>query len=64
MALWVAYFGIALLDVATDGAMCYLAQKRFKLRKSILASLFWPITMPIMIAGAWVGTRKCPEWKK
>ena len=60
---WVLlYLGIALTNCAYDGALCYVAKRRFRVWCSIISSLFWPITVPMQIAGAAIATKNYPRW--
>lgn len=63
--IWIAfYLAIAMMDCATDAAICFAKQRRFQVWVAVVASLFWPITAPLTILGAAFVTRKYPIWKQ
>ena len=49
--MWI-YLGIALLDWATDAAICYATEREFKIVPALLAALFWPATCLFVVFGA------------
>ena len=60
---WIVfYFGVAVIDMACDGALCIVAKKRYRFWASLFACLAWPITAPIEIAGAVIATRGYDRW--
>ena len=56
------YLGIALIDMACDGALCVVAKKKYRVWASMIACLLWPITAPIEIAGAVIATKDYERW--
>lgn len=62
MSFMVFYFGVMLIDMACDGALCVVAKRRYRFWPSLAACSVWPITAPIEIAGAVVATKDYEQW--
>jgi hypothetical protein len=56
------YVSIALLSMATDSAISYVAKRRHRLVLSMLGGLTWPVSLPLCIAFSWHATRRYREW--
>lgn len=58
-----AYFGVALCDLAADGAICAAHKRKFRWQRALAAAIFWPVTLPLTIIASAVLTKECEDWK-
>jgi len=56
------YVSIALLSMAGEAAVSYVAERRYRLTLSMIWGLTWPVSLPMCIAFAWQATRRYREW--